>query len=513
MIDYKNINKVFTVNLLSTALGFINTILIGRYFGIGSGVSAYFAATILFGALAKVSQTGTISEYFFSRYFQVKKELGLRSAYAQYSILCNWLMLLTGALIIIGLIFSEVIMNFTIQGLDEATRMQSIRLFRILIFALPIQIIASLFQSLLNSEKIYGKSELSITLSMVISIVILLIWGQTADPMLLVYTTFIGGIVQLLFIFYLLKKLEYKHIFKLKSEEFGIRSISKGFTITSAYAVAVQVMTVCLTNSISKLPENIFPIYKYIETIYTKIAGVVLRPLGLSFYTNINNLVADSSLNIKESIRQNLNFSFLIGTAVLGISLLTAAPLISILWADHPVSVSEIQIATGLFQIYCFLVIIMGAHQVYRKLFIAVDDPRALYLIWIGEQLLITLCIYLFIPVYGYPAFVWIIIGHTILMTMAPMLLTYFRRRNFFITYGIRYAAKTIMAAGLAYGGTWILLSAPFAYIKIYNAYFGLFIGGSCFAILFITSAYFLKVPDVRKLFIEVRGQKSEVRS
>jgi len=91
MLNIKSIGAVGVINALSTVLGLLYSVVLARYFGVGTSIEVYFASTTLLFMINSLTQSGLLAEIALPIYHQYQSNDSQDSANRVMSVIVNWL--------------------------------------------------------------------------------------------------------------------------------------------------------------------------------------------------------------------------------------------------------------------------------------------------------------------------------------------------------------------------------------------------------------------------------------
>ena len=431
-LDYRNIGVLFSLNSLNVLLNIAYSTLTVYYFGTSPSVAAFFAATVLGTAVSRFVQTGQLVEIVVPRYHKIKQEVGQQEAMSIIATLCNF-MAGTALLLVIGFILAgNQVVELLVPGFESITKLDVLQIFTITGFLMPIQIATNLFQGMLNAENIYGKVELTNTISLLVTVLILLIWGNDGNIMALVIGLVISVLAQFATTVYYLRQVNYRHKFTLKNQYFPLRELFKAISATSAYMVGVQVFTFAFNAALSQMPGGTFVIYRYAEVIYGKTANIFMIPISTVFFNEINRLINQNNGNlVRDFVTKNLNLSYF----VVFVALLPFAAggqyFIWTLWGGLKFNAHDVHEVYLLLCVFFATMVFNGPYMIFRKLAVSVARPEIQYYLWAVGHLISGAMAYFLIHNFGFLGLLIQTFAHTFLMMLIPVFTVYWNKPDY----------------------------------------------------------------------------------
>jgi putative peptidoglycan lipid II flippase len=442
-LDYRNIGVLFSLNTLNVILNVVISTMMVYLFGTSAQVEAFFAASVLGTAVSRFVNTGQLVEIIVARYYRIKQEVSPQAAMSVVATLSNYMVGIAFLLVLVFVASGTGIVNLLVPGFEAATKYQVWQIFCITGFLMPFQIATNVFQGMLNAENIYGKVEFTGTVSQVVNILILLVWGREGNAASLVVALTISVLAQFATTVYYLRQLGYQHSWLLRNPHFPLRDLARMLSATSAYMVSVQIYTFIFNAALSLLPAGSFAIYRYAELIYGKVANVFLMPISTVFFNEINRFITQNNGQlVKSYVSKNLNFSYFIGFLILLPFWAGGKYLIWTLWGGVKFNAQDVQRVYELLFVFFAAMICSGPYMIYRKLAVAATPPELQYYYWSIVHVISASIGYFIIRHWGFDGVLIQLFLHSFLMAAVPMLTVWFWKRDYFGFYELREIIK-----------------------------------------------------------------------
>jgi len=455
-LDYRNIGVLFSLNTLNVLLNVVISTLMVYLFGTSSQVEAFFAATVLGTAVSRFVNTGQLVEIIVARYHRIKQEVSPQAAMSVVATLSNYMVGIAFLLVLVFVGSGTWIINLLVPGFEASTKVQVWQIFCITGFLMPFQIATNLFQGMLNAENIYGKVEFTATISQVVNLLILLIWGRDGDASILVIALVISVLAQFGTILYYLKQLGYHHSWLLRNPHFPLRELARTLSATSTYMISVQIYTFIFNAALSLLPPGSFAIYRYAELIYGKVANIFLIPISTVFFNEINRFITQNNGQlVKSYVSKNLNFSYFIGFLLLLPFWAGGKYLIWTLWGGIKFNAQDVVSVYELLCVFFLAMIWSGPYMIFRKLAVSVTRPELQYYFWSIIHVVSATIAYFLIRTFGFDGILIQLFVHSFLMAAVPMLTVWFWKRAYFGLYEWAEVLKITLALLIGVGVIW----------------------------------------------------------
>lgn len=476
-------------------------------FGTSAEVEAFFAASVLGTTVSRFVNTGQLVEIIVARYYQIKQEVSPQAAMSVVATLSNYMVGIAFLLVLAFVTSGTGIVNLLVPGFEDTTKYQVWKIFCITGFLMPFQIATNIFQGMLNAENIYGKVEFTGTVSQVVNIVILLIWGREGNAASLVIALTISVLAQFGTVVYYLQQLGYRHSWLLHNPHFPLQDLVRMLSATSAYMVSVQIYTFIFNAALSLLPAGTFAIYRYAELIYGKVANVFLMPISTVFFNEINRFITQNNGQlVKNYVAKNLNFSYFVGFLILLPFWAGGQYLIWTLWGGIKFNAQDVKSVYELLCVFFAAMICSGPYMIFRKLAVSVTRPELQYYFWSIVQVISATIGYLMIQNFGFNGVLIHLFLHNVLMASVPMLTVWFWKRGYFGFYEFREIVKITFALIIGLIAVWSIHNY-WQEFMVYDKLTSLFIG-ICLAItallVFISCSLLFKVDEIQLIRTKV---------
>ena len=444
-------------------MNIIYTTLTIAYFGTSPAMAAFGAATVLSASVSRFVQTGQLVEIVVPRYHKIKQEVGQQAAMSIIATLCNFMAGTALLLVICFILAGNQVVELLVPGFDAATKLNVLQIFTITGFLMPVQIATNLFQGMLNAENIYGKVELTNTVSLLVTVVILLIWGHGGNIMALVVGLIISVLAQFATTVYYLRQVNYKHSFALQNPYFPLRELFKSISATTAYMVGVQFFTFSFNAALSQMPGGVFVIYRYAEIIYGKTSNIFMMPISTVFFNEINRFITQNNGNlVRDFVIKNLNLSYF----VVFVALLPFAAggeyFIWTLWGGLKFNAHDVHEVYLLLCVFFGTMIFHGPYMIFRKLAVSVARPEIQYYLWAVGHVISGAMAYFLIHTFGFSGLMIQIFAHAFFMMLIPIFTVYWNKPEYLglhnpveiykITISLLIGASVAWAASTIFG-------------------------------------------------------------
>jgi putative peptidoglycan lipid II flippase len=217
----------------SRILGLIRDQLFAIYFGAGAALDAFYVASRVPSLLRDLFAEGAMSAAFVPTFTRHLSTHGKDAAWRLGSQVLNALMIITGVIVIVGLIFTEPFLRLFAVGYTDSpeTFALTAAMTRITLPFLTLIAVAAAFMGMLNALRRFFTPAIAPAIYNVASIVTLIAlypllvrWGYPPIYSLAI-GMLVGGVVQVLVQVPLLRREGYRHAFVLQPKDPGLREV------------------------------------------------------------------------------------------------------------------------------------------------------------------------------------------------------------------------------------------------------------------------------------------------
>lgn|GEM_PF-1357094 len=286
----KLFDKSFFYNILSlfsVFLGFVFIVLLGRKFGAGKETDIYFISVVIINYLGYFVQS--VWEAFTPYYAEIKIK-NVKKAYKLFSILLNYLVIVSLILIILYFLISFFKVSFLSQELKS--------FLNIFIFYLLFQNILFLNKTILNLEKYYASFYIVDIFVFLVNIITISFFVKN-DLILIAYSTLIGTFLANLWQFYLIfKKMKMRYYLSFYMEE--IKDIVKNSFKLKLGSFFIGIKDIVIASVLTSFGSGIYSLYSYANKFLGVILQIINAPIVNIFAAKSTHLIAKNQL--KESL-------------------------------------------------------------------------------------------------------------------------------------------------------------------------------------------------------------------
>jgi putative peptidoglycan lipid II flippase len=448
----KNIARLSLINIIINLVNIATSVAQAKIFGITRYIECFFAASLLSRVIVSLTQTGQVVEFVIPKYIKLRNNNEHERACNLFSGVINNQIIFGIILTVVCIVANKYIIQLLVPGFTDADKQLTTTIFYILLPTIIINLTIGVLTSFLNAEGVYGRNEMIQFSAGLLYLAIVLLSHKWLGIMSLVYALLLSQIFAIgseLYLLFTRSNLRYKFI--LFSEDFSLKDFVAIMKITIYYASSVQILNFAVNSSLSYQPQGVFAIYRYVESIFSKLSGILLRPISTVFFTNVNGEKDDQK--VIEYIKEAVSLNMIISISVFIISFAANFYFLRVLWEGHKFPVAYIIKAKWLLDVYMFTLIVLGYNVIYRKISISFASSSKLFTTWSVVQVISAIFAYFLIRYVNYGGIIIFTLWHAIVMTAVPVYTVYRHKKElvnvFTVNKFVRYCILLII--GLAF--------------------------------------------------------------
>lgn len=402
-----------------------------RYFGTSRAIELFFAAQSVVYLITSLSQSGQLAEVFLPEYIKLK-EKNHKFAHEAYSVLVNRIAVYTTLLLIAAFLMAPYIMDVFVPGFSEEDKNLATLLFRTLLPLIFVTIQNSFLNTVLNAERVFGRSEAAGLINSGIALTFLVLLYDKMGVWVLVLAVYVGMLVQILLSLYFAQKKQIKYYWIWKANDFKHNVFFRTIYATVRYTGATQCLNWAFTASLSFLPQGIYAIFTYVYKLYPKINSIFTTPISVVFFTRIASKV---SINVDDNIlRKEMNIvqgiALLFGSLVFTLTLGSGKEGLSFLWFGNKFGKADLDIAylilVALFSVYTLQVF----YAINRKFCVALGHARKSYNYQAVTQFISAVIVYLLIIEYELNGLIIGIVINRLMLMVVPAFINWKKEKD-----------------------------------------------------------------------------------
>ena len=507
----KSIFTLTFIKLIATGSAVIYSIIQVHYFGTKEDIEVFFASSSLLYLILSLSQSGQLAEVFLPEYLRLKTSHGKETAQQAFSVVANWVFVFSLIACIVGFLSTPYLIKAFVPGFSEEAKTMATLMFRTLIFVLIFQMISSFIFVLLNAEKIYGRTEAIGLINGVVSIGILIGFYKYFGIWCLVISLYLGKVLQMILYAVLLKRMNFTYYPIFKADHFDHRIFFKTLMATSLYVSSIQFYNFILTASISILPQGIYAVFKYTETIFVKSRGIVITPITTIFFTEFAEVNKFKMQERQKVLIKYLAYSIMIGLLTSSLVISFGEPILAVLWADDYFEPPMIKLAYHFLVLNYLGLIAISVGGIFRKAVVSSGHTNTLYTLWSIGAILAAGMAYMLIDNYQTDGLKWSILTTVIILQSISVAIYNLKHREYRNVFDWKEISKQLLVVSIVTSLGYYLSSnvTLSEYTLVARVTTGLEIIGLIILTLFLYSilSYWLKIKEYNIMLYSVRNR------
>lgn len=419
MSESRSIRKMTVLNFVGALVGLINSVVIARFFGVSRDIEIYFAAVGMQAALTALMQTGQLSEAFLPVYLSIRAEQGKDAAQTAFSIILNWVLIAASLAGLLACLLASVLMQLRVPGFSEADILRATVLFRAIIPIIVMQVASNLLITLANAERRFGYPEaISVGVRILSTLLIFVlipwigVWGLVVSLWLGIGSGVIGHYVVVM-------RGGFRYRCVLTMPGFRVSAIFSNVLFTLSYAGVTQIYSIALDAALSACDPGVFAVVRYVQMLYSKVSGILLRPVSTVYFSRFANDLAEGAKKLPELSRVALQRMLFITAVVSTLSWSAGEASLAFLWGSNRFLPEHVRLAALLLSLMLTTGLIQGWALIWRKTAVSVGLLRYVYIFGMVANGISAVIVHFVVPQAGT---LWI----ALVVVSAPVLLQVF---------------------------------------------------------------------------------------
>ena len=431
----KDTGKIFILSLIAKFIGFLKSIIQASFYGATIETDAYNMASGIVSNILYMLATA-IAAAFVPIYIQKKTENHSESRKFSTIILT-----VTALFSIVLFVFFEGFAPFAMKlaapsYVGEIFE-KTVLYFRVLAVSFVFMILVSLYQNLLNAEKVYGYASVSSIINSVVLIGMVLGLNKVFGIWALVVAVPVSYAIQ--FIVLSIRGRKYGTL----SFRYGLRDEGIKLVVAKALPILISQATVEINQVIDRaLLSNVeygaVTAVSYSATLYQFASGILILPISTVIYTELSENVAKKQMEtLWFQLNKACKMAVLVCLPVMMITSFVSKDIVYVVYGHGRFDdIAVNQTAVGLFA-YIFCLIPAMLKSVISKAYYALNNTKSPMILGVMEVILnITLSV-LLVKYYG-------ILGVVGATAIASFVLVLVMMVNFKVNYFKEYANSLI---------------------------------------------------------------------
>lgn len=393
--------KLTFLRVIASFVGLMYSIFVVRTFGASSEVDSYFIAVSVITVINKLLQGGQLSEIFLPIYIDIKNDESFQEAQKVFFSIVQRMVLFVLFFVMLLIILAPYIINVIGAGLSEEQKYLAINIFRYSTPIILFSIIASLINTVLNAEKIYGRAELTTFFSGVFSILLVYSFADKIGIYALLLALLNGKILEFILGVLFLKKAGFKYYLNGTKNKLNLKRIFNAYRFTSVYVGFTQIFELLINFSASFLPVGTISLYNYANQLSTKAFTILSGPFSNIFFTEFKHKISKQRIDLKTYLITPLTLIFIVFFFSATTILLFGDNILELLWSKKNISNEEHKLAHVMLTLNFIGMVFTSFSIIFRKGVISIGKARDLYYTWSAAQIASAIYTYYMVGVYG----------------------------------------------------------------------------------------------------------------
>lgn len=425
----------------------VHSLLLAYLFGTSSELEAYFASMVLYNAILALSQTGQIAEVFVPTLLSIKHQRGKAKSDQFFSYLINLITCIFGLVIVIIFVFSNKIYTLITPGFDEAQQEFGLLLFKDLLPLLIIRVFILFLKAYSYAESKFGNTEFFDFISKLTLVITTILFATSAGVYALIIAIWLSTTIELLGVIWVVKKLNFKYSFKMKSEV-TVANIFRNITSTLSYVLTTQLYVMAFNAALTLLPQGTYAIVRYVIQIYNRANAYFQKPISTVFHTHLSNVktrdVNVSTDSLKVIVDSTLSKVLLLACILSTSIYISGEYFFNAIFDPGKVSPSEISLGASIFSFIFFMTYSSGLSQIARKTALVLTEPTKFFFMASIVQIISGLFAFPMIRTFSVTGAILVLFANSILLSAIPIILVKLRA-NINVIYSKREVVKWML--------------------------------------------------------------------
>lgn len=389
----RSVASLSAFKLSSSALAVAYSAVLAYWFGTSREMEAFFAAQTTLMMVLNISQGGRVGELVIPVYQRVKVSQGRGEAVRVFSTQLTWVFLLVLALVIPALLASRWLFLLMAPGMRDVADLGTLLTAAMLPIA-ALQLLASQLELLANTEALFGRPELAVNASRLVSLALVPALAPGMGIWAVVVSFAAGAVVQVGFLLRMLERRDVRVRPCLKHPELKWRDVSGWLGATTMYMLATQAYMITQSQMLSVLPQGAYAAFRYAQTLFSKVQGLLWAPVGTVFFSRFGDAVARSDPRARELVLYALGLVVLICTLASSVMVAGGDLMLAALWGGERFPAEQLRQSYLLLSALFVASYASGVGYVLRKASVVHGAGAIMYVSWTLVQVLFAVLCY-----------------------------------------------------------------------------------------------------------------------
>lgn len=370
----------------SRVLGLVREVVFAALFGAGALADAFFVAFRFPNLLRDLLAEGALSSAFVPTFTATRENEGDAAAHALADRVSSLLLILTGTLAILGILFSEALVLAFASGFaaDPDKLELASRLTRVMMPIVALVSLGAVWMGMLNARRRFVIPALGPALFNVVSLVAgVVIAIATLDPVdgILVWSagTLMAGLTQAGSQLFVLVRAGYRPRIRVRGclAHPGVRRIATLMAPATIGLAAVQINVLVNQDFLSELGDGAVAAYNLAFRIFFLPLGVFGVALGTVTLTSVSQAAAGGDTRkVAQALGESLSAgAMLISASAVGL-LVLAEPIVTFLYRHGQTTTDDAALIALVLQAFALGLLPYGLIKIVAPAFYSLDQPR-----------------------------------------------------------------------------------------------------------------------------------------
>jgi len=443
--------------ILGRVSGLLREMLVSARFGLSAELDAYFLVYIIPAVIDNLVAGSTIVAAVmptFAHYLAAgKRDEFWRVA----SMITNLLLLVSGALTILGMVFAAPIIAFLAPGMAESTRALATALLVIVMPTLFLSALLNMVMAALNAlDRFVGPALIFLVLNIGIIGTVLIL-----SPFIGIYSValgfLIGVIFQLLAQIFELRVERARYSFALNLRHPVFREVGIAFLPIVLLALVAQINLLVDKSMASALPTGSIGALQYADTLLGTFY-MLGTSLGIAVFPSLSRLAATNDLeNTARAVATSLRLLIFILMPLTLLLMLFPVPIVGVILGRGKFDAHAIQMTAYALTLYAVGLLALGALYVLQRAFYALSAGIVPLIVGAGAIIAHVALNLTLIPMFAHAGIALSVALTAIVSALALLLLFAWRVPAFKVAPILGFLAQCALLSAVIVGADWML--------------------------------------------------------
>lgn len=473
---------IFILSLVGKVIGFLRSMIIASSFGASNMTDAYYLA---YGVNSNVlyAITMSVSVAFLPMYIKRKEENGAEESYRFSTRVVIGLGITALLLTVIIIVIAPFLVKIMASSYSQEEMAKTVLFLRIMSVGIVFSLMANIFQTVLNAERVYEYAALSSIVNSLVLIGVVMLFQEKMGIMSLVIATPLAYLIQFLFL-------------KLRSRSYIGISVKYGIWESGVRELVSQALPILISNAtieinqlvdrmlLVSIEEGAVTALSYSGILFQFASNIISIPLSTVSFTELSLAYTQKDIEkVRKIINKTVRLVITICIPIMFVMFLDSETIVQIIYGRGQFSRQAVlQTACGV-AFYAFCLIPECIKQIITKAFYSVHETRTPMILGVFEVVVNIVSSIIFSRYYGIAG---VVMGTAFASTLfCIVLLLVFSRKK--VNLGMReqkYLLKLGVVSGILF---WAASRYPLRDDSLLGlSIFSIFVFGGYAVLLFV---------------------------